>query len=145
MTAWLLSVIPSEAWTDQTQRRWWRYLDSDRKVIAPVMLETPLPDLPPSPTKDPAQDEFWRSDQVLSRATRVLRLSSEEFYLVFKSLSLIFSEAAPRTRLAGLQPTVTALPKADYKTEVLDSLLSMPTNMWAVTNKDKLSYERQWS
>ena len=53
--------------------------------------------------------------------------------------------AAPCTSLAGLQSTETALPYADYKTEVLDSLLSIPTQMWAVEINDKLPYERQLS
>ena len=44
-----------------------------------------------------------------------------------------------------LQSTVTALPYANYKTEVLDSLLSVPTRMWAVANKDKMSNERRQS
>ena len=34
-----------------------------------------------------------------------------------------FFVAVPRTSLAGLQSTVTALPCTDYKTDVLDSLL----------------------
>ena len=38
-----------------------------------------------------------------------------------------FFVAMPRTSLAGLQSTVTALPNAKYKTEVLESFLSIPT------------------
>ena len=45
---------------------------------------------------------------------------------------------ASRTSLAELQSTVTALQCADQKTEVLDSLLSMPAHTWVVANKDKL-------
>ena len=37
---------------------------------------------------------------------------------------------ALRTSLAGLQSTETTLPYADYKTEVLDSLLSVPAHKW---------------
>ena len=50
--------------------------------------------------------------------------------------------AAPITSLAGLQYIVIALPYANYNAEVLDSLLSLPTHMWAMANKDKLSTER---
>ena len=58
---------------------------------------------------------------------------------------LFFFVAAPRTTLAGLQSTVTALPFDDFETEVLDSLLSLPTHThtWAVANKDQLSNVRQ--
>ena len=51
--------------------------------------------------------------------------------------------AVPRTNLAGLESTATALLYADYITKVLDSLLSIPTHMWASANKDKLPNERQ--
>ena len=51
--------------------------------------------------------------------------------------------AAPGTSPAELQSTVTALPYTDFKTEVLDSLLSIPTHMRAVANKVKMSNERQ--
>ena len=37
--------------------------------------------------------------------------------------------AAPRTSLAGQQSSALALPHADYKTEVLNSLHSITTNM----------------
>ena len=46
---------------------------------------------------------------------------------------------ALRTSPAGKQSTVIALPCTKYKTEVIDSLLSIPTHMWAVANKGKLS------
>ena len=36
----------------------------------------------------------------------------------------------PRARLAGLQSTVTALTYADYKTEVLDLLLPILSNLY---------------
>ena len=55
----------------------------------------------------------------------------------------MFLVAAPRTSLTGLQSTVTTLPDTHYKTEVLDSLLSIPTQLRAVANKDKLCNERQ--
>ena len=42
--------------------------------------------------------------------------------------------AEPRASLAGLQSTVTALPYADYMTEVLNLLMSVPTHTWAVAN-----------
>ena len=46
---------------------------------------------------------------------------------------------APRTSLAGLQSTMAVLPYADFKIEVLDSLLSITTLMWAFANLDKLA------
>ena len=45
--------------------------------------------------------------------------------------SMFFCVVEPRTSLSGLQSTVTALPYADYKTEVLDSL-PVPKYKWAV-------------
>ena len=55
-------------------------------------------------------------------------------YLTPRSSFLV---AAPRTGLAELQTTVTALQYHDDKTEVLDSLLCIPTCKWVVANKDK--------
>ena len=49
--------------------------------------------------------------------------------------------ARPRTSLACLQSTVTALPNAECKTEVLHSLLSIPTHKWAVAKNDESSNE----
>ena len=43
----------------------------------------------------------------------------------------------------GLQSTATALPYADYHTEVLNSLQSIPTHTWAEANKDKLPNDLQ--
>ena len=55
----------------------------------------------------------------------------------------LFFVVALRASLAVLQFTLTALPYADHKTEVLDTLLSIPTHTWAIANKGKLSNERQ--
>ena len=52
---------------------------------------------------------------------------------------LSFFLVVPRTSLTGLQSTVTALSDANYMTDVLDSAVSIPTHLWAVANKDKLS------
>ena len=50
-----------------------------------------------------------------------------------------FFVVVPKTFQAGLHSTSTALPYANYKTEVLDYLLSIPTHTQkAVANKDKL-------
>ena len=43
--------------------------------------------------------------------------------------------AAPRTRFSVLQSTMTALPYANYETEVLNCLLLIATCMWAVAKK----------
>ena len=48
---------------------------------------------------------------------------------------------ASRASLARLQSTVTALPYTNYKTEVLDALLSVSTQTWAVANKGKMFNE----
>ena len=61
------------------------------------------------------------------------------------NLSWLFFVAAPRTSMAGLQYTVTALPNTNVKKEMLDSLLSKPSLTWAVASKDKLSNEIQLS
>ena len=45
----------------------------------------------------------------------------------------VFFVAASRTALAGLQSTATDLPNTDYKTEVLNSLLSIPTHVHICT------------
>ena len=45
-----------------------------------------------------------------------------------KKYFLVCFAVAPRTSLAGLQSTVTALPFTDYDTEVPVSLLSTPTH-----------------
>ena len=50
--------------------------------------------------------------------------------------------AGPFTSLAGLQSTVTTLPYANKKTEVLSSLPSIPIHIWAVASKYKLPNER---
>ena len=60
----------------------------------------------------------------------------------FSGLDLFFV-TAPRMSLAVLQSTMTTLSYADYKSEVLDLLLSTPTHTLAVANKDKLSNKRQ--
>ena len=54
-----------------------------------------------------------------------------------------FFVAAPRTSLAGLQSTVNVFPCTAFKTEVLNSFLSLPSQMWAVANKGKLFKTRQ--
>ena len=51
-----------------------------------------------------------------------------------------FFVAAPRTSLAGLQSTITALPCANYKTEMLDSLLPIPTHtygLWQIITNER--------
>ena len=59
-----------------------------------------------------------------------------DFGLQFFSVSLCLFcfVAAPRTSLEGLQPAVTALPHADYKTEVFGSLQSLPSHQFPVTS-----------
>ena len=49
------------------------------------------------------------------------------FVHLFTLVPLVFV-VAPRTSLSGLLSTVTALPYAYYKLEVLNSLMSMPTH-----------------
>ena len=56
---------------------------------------------------------------ILKRVAFYKRLGSE------MTKSKFFFVAAPRTSLAGLLSMVTALPCTDYKTEALDSLLSV--------------------
>ena len=60
------------------------------------------------------------------------------FSLNFDLVTLMFCfVAVPRTSLEELQSTVTTLPCTHYRTEVLDSLLSIPTHMWGIANKDR--------
>ena len=71
-----------------------------------------------------------------------LLLSLSVIYNVIQGSYGVFA-AGPRTSVAGLQCTVTALPYANYETEVLDLQLPVLTHIWAVANKNKLSNERQ--
>ena len=48
-----------------------------------------------------------------------------------------FFKSAPRTSLEGPQSTVTALSCTNYRTEELDSLISLAKYMWAAANKSK--------
>ena len=58
---------------------------------------------------------------------------------------ILFFAAVPRTSLAGLHIIVGSLPYAKFKSEGLDSLLSIPTHTRAVVNKYNFFNETQFN